>query len=88
MQPTLEQRLEKIEVRNARVERDKAWEGSPARKALVAVSTYTTLALYFYFVLHIEPLLNAIVPTIGFLLSTFTFPFFKRVWIRYVFRTI
>lgn len=80
---SLDIRLRKIEQRNSRVEADKAWEGSVARKILIVISTYLTLALYFYFVLHVEPFLNAIVPTAGFLLSTFTFPFFKKLWILY-----
>lgn len=80
----LEKRISLIEQRNKRVEKDKAWEISLTRKLLVILFTYLTLAIYFHFVLHINPWLNAIVPTLGFFLSTLTLPFFKNLWERYI----
>ena len=78
---TIEQRLEAIEARNKRVENDKAWEGSWTRKLLIVVFTYVTIGMYLKFIVGIDPWINAIVPTIGFLLSTITLPYFKQVWI-------
>ncbi len=83
---TLEERILKIEERNRKVETDKAWETSYTRRILIAIFTYLAIALYFKFVLHIEPWINAIVPSIGFLLSTLTLPFFKDLWKRYVYK--
>lgn len=80
---TLEERVKKIEERNARVQADKAWEGSVTRKVLVAVFTYAIIGIFFTIVGVVSPWVNAIVPTLGFLLSTLTMPFFKKVWIRY-----
>jgi hypothetical protein len=82
----LERRIEKIEKRNKNVEADKAWETSWTRKILIAVFTYTAIALYMLFVLEINPWVNAIVPTVGFLLSTLTFPYFKDFWEKYIYK--
>lgn len=78
----LEKRISEIEKRNARVETDKAWETSWTRKVLLAFFTYTSIALYFYVISVPSPLLNAVVPTVGFLLSTLTLPYFRRIWER------
>ena len=79
---TIEERLDAIEARNKRVELDKKWEGSWTRKVLIILFTYTTIGLYLKFIVGIDPWINAIVPTIGFLLSTLTLPFFKKIWIE------
>ena len=79
----LEQRVKKIEDRNRRVEIDKAWETSLTRKVLIALFTYLSIALYLKFIVGIDPWINAIVPTVGFLLSTLTLSFFKSLWIKY-----
>ncbi|OGH11393.1 MAG: hypothetical protein A3B38_01025 [Candidatus Levybacteria bacterium RIFCSPLOWO2_01_FULL_36_13] len=81
---TLEQRIEKIEKRNREVEENKAWETSWTRKGVVAFFTYLAIALYLKFVVGVEPWFNAIVPTVGFLLSTLTLPYFKTLWSKYI----
>jgi hypothetical protein len=78
----LEKRIEAVEERNRRVEADKAWETSKARKLLIAFFTYFAIALYMYAIGVPMPWTNAVVPTVGFLLSTLTFPFFKELWLR------
>lgn len=83
----LESRIVKIEERNKKVEVDKAWENSYSRKILVAVFTYIVIAIYFKYVLRIDPWVNAIVPTLGFLLSTLAFPYFKGIWSKYFYKT-
>ncbi len=79
----LEARLQKVEERNARVEADKAWEESYARKALIAIFTYLAIGFYFQYLGIENAWLNAIVPALAFLLSTLTLPVFKNVWMRY-----
>ena len=81
---SLEERVAKIEARNKRVEADKAWEGSWTRKGLIALFTYLAIALYMKFVLGLNPWINAIVPTVGFLLSTLTLSWFKQLWMQYI----
>lgn len=83
---SLEERVAGIEERNRKVETDKAWEISWTRKILLAVFTYLAIAFYLKFIVQIEPWLNAIVPSIGFLLSTLTLPFFKEFWSKYLYK--
>ena len=80
---TLKDRIEQIEKRNKNVELDKAWETSWTRRGLIAIFTYLAIAIYLKFVVGIEPWMNAIVPTVGFLLSTLTLPFFKSLWEKF-----
>lgn len=82
----LEARIQKIETRNTAVEVNKAWETSLTRKLLIIVFTYLAIALYLRFVVGINPWINAIVPAIGFLLSTLTLPWFKKLWGRYLYK--
>ncbi len=76
----LETRLRTIEERNKRVELDKKWEGSWVRRILLMLFTYLAIFLYFLAINIEQAYLNAVVPTIGFLLSTLTLPLFKRLW--------
>lgn len=79
---SIEQRINRIEERNNRVEADKAWETSWLRKVLIILFTYLSIALYLKFIVGIDPWINAVVPSIGFLLSTLTLPYFKKWWIE------
>lgn len=79
----LAKEIEKLKSRNKRVEGDKAWETSYVRRALLMLFTYLAIALYMYIVKIPQPWLNAIVPTVGFMLSTLTLPFFKKQWLKY-----
>lgn len=81
--PSIEERLAKIEERNQKVELDKAWETSFARKVLLAVFTYLVISLFFVVMDIPRPWINAIVPTLGFLISTWSLPYFKNVWIKF-----
>ncbi|MFZ1258630.1 MAG: hypothetical protein WAQ25_04120 [Candidatus Saccharimonas sp.] len=82
MTAPLHHRVRHIEERNQRVEFDKAWESSWTRKVCIATLTYVVVWLYLYFVVHVDPWINALVPTIGFLLSTLTLGWVKGQWIR------
>lgn len=79
----LENRLKKIEDRNIKVEQEKKWETSMVRKISIALITYFILALYFGLILKVDPWINAIVPTVGFLLSTLSLSIIKNVWLKY-----
>lgn len=83
---TIEERIAKIEERNRSVERNKAWETSWMRKLLIAIFTYCIIALYMKFILGVNPWINAIVPTVGFLLSTLALSWFKSLWARYMYK--
>lgn len=77
----LESRIAALEARNARVEADKAWETSWVRRGGIMVLTYIVVVCYLHFVIHINPWLNAIVPVVGFFLSTLTLEALKKYWI-------
>ncbi|MFA5770319.1 MAG: hypothetical protein WC894_02390 [Patescibacteria group bacterium] len=79
----LEKEILAIKNRNKKVEIDKAWETSWTRKLLLVTFTYLGIGFYLRAIEIDKPWLNAIVPSIGFLLSTLTLPFFKKIWERY-----
>jgi hypothetical protein len=76
----LTERIARIEERNIKVEIDKAWETSWARRILIALFTYFAISVYLAAIHISRPWINAIVPTLGFMISTLTMPFFKRQW--------
>lgn len=78
---TLAERVERLEARNKRVEGDKAWETSWARRLAIIFLTYWVVVSYLHFVVHINPWINAFVPVIGFFLSTLTVSALKKYWI-------
>jgi hypothetical protein len=82
----LEADIKKIKERNERVEADKAWETSGTRKLIIAIFTYFAIGIYLWVIGVTEPWLNAIVPTVAFMLSTLTIPIFKKLWIRSVYK--
>lgn len=75
-----EKEIKKIQERNRRVELDKAWETSKTRKISVAVLTYFVMVLVMYSLNLDSPFIGAIIPTLGFTLSTFSLDFIKEIW--------
>ncbi len=78
----LERRVSEIEKRNARVEKDKAWETSFTRIVVVSFLTYFVTVLVFWMLGSERFFLNAFVPTIGFILSVQSVPMIKKWWNR------
>jgi preprotein translocase subunit SecF len=78
----LKEEIEKIQERNRRVEADKAWETSFTRMAVLAVITYIVAMLALWVIGNDAPFVNALIPTIGFLLSVQSLPLVKRWWVR------
>jgi len=74
--------INKIKERNKKVELDKAWETSITRKIIIAILTYIVITIFFYFAGLPKPLINSIVPSIAFILSTLSLPLFKKIWIN------
>ncbi len=79
----LGQRIKQIENRNKNVEFDKSWETSYTRRLLLTLFTYLAIGFYLQAVNIEKPWLNAIVPSVAFMLSTLTMPFFKKIWLSY-----
>ena len=85
-QKEIEKEINAIKERNKRVEADKAWETSKARKILIAVFTYIIIVLFFWAMNLPSPMVNAVVPTVGFVLSTLSLPYFKKYWIEKIYK--
>ncbi|MCX6695457.1 MAG: hypothetical protein NTU61_04100 [Candidatus Altiarchaeota archaeon] len=82
----LEQDVKAIKERNALVESQKSWETSNTRRILLLAFTYLAVGFYLQAINIPQPWLNAIVPAIAFMLSTLTLPFFRRIWLRYLYK--
>lgn len=80
----LEKEIEEIKERNRRVESDKAWELSVMRIILLMLFTYLAIGIYLRAINIPRPWLNAVVPSVAFMLSTLTLPFFKKLWLRHI----
>ncbi len=78
----IKDKLKIIERRNKRVELDKAWETSWTRMLSISILTYITIILFFIIAELPKPLINSIVPTTGFILSTLSLPYLKKLWIK------
>jgi len=78
----LDREIAKIKNRNKKVELDKTWEISWTRKICIAIFTYIVIGLFMASISVTKPWLNAIIPTMGFILSTMSLPFIKNVWLK------
>jgi len=86
---TATSRIEKLEAtlatvleRNRKVEIEKSWETSNTRKITIVILTYALMCLIFWW-LGVENLFrNAIIPTLGYYLSTQSLPMVKKWWLR------
>lgn len=81
MQST-EERLFEIEERNQRVEYDKAWEVSWTRRVIIAAVTYIVVAAFLSRIHPDNMWFDALIPCIGYLLSTLSLPPLKKYWIE------
>ncbi|MBU0577101.1 hypothetical protein KJ742_02270 [Patescibacteria group bacterium] len=77
----IQREIDLIKARNKKVEADKAWETSWARRFLIAITTYFLIVIFMYVVKFEKPFLGAIIPSIAYLLSVSTMPFLKKLWI-------
>lgn len=79
---SLQNEIDKIKERNTRVEKDKEWETSLIRRVSVAIATYIVVLLFFIVIGASQPLISALVPSIGFLLSTASLDVIKNRWLK------
>ncbi len=75
----LEARIRKIEKRNIQVEANKAWETSILRRVVVAILTYITIVTFFHAARLPNPWVNALVPTVAFILSTLSLALLREI---------
>ena len=81
MSQDLNKRIEVIEARNKKVELDKAWETSSARRILIVTLTYLVMAVFMMAADIDRPFVNALIPAAGFGLSTLTISYVKDRWV-------
>lgn len=86
MEEHIGETIERMLERNARVEADKAWEQSYVRIGSIALTTYLCVALVLYIIGVEQFYISAIVPVIGYLLSTLSLPFLKEWWTKNYFK--
>ncbi len=79
----LQQEVSLLNTRNRKVGLDKAWDQSLARTLFVAVMTFLCLGVYMSAIRVKNSWLSAIVPTVGFVLTTWSFPTAKNAWVRW-----
>jgi len=82
----IKREIDLIKERNKRVEADKAWETSKFRVFSIVAMTYIITAIVFYFIGVKNYLLSALIPTVGFYLSTQSLPFIKNWWVTKVYK--
>lgn len=82
----IKKEIDKIKERNKKVEINKAWETSWLRKILLMTLTYLIAAATLVTIKNPNPFLNALIPTVGFYLSTLTLPFIKNLWEKYIYK--
>lgn len=78
--PSLEQRIAAIEYRNKAVSSDKAWETSNLRRVVIAGTTYLVVVTYLTVTGADNTWLSAVVPAIGYLISTLVIKSVRDWW--------
>lgn len=79
----VEEEIKKIQERNKRVEKDKAWETSWTRRICIMVLTYIVVICYSYIIRKYDEIfLSSLVPVIGFTLSTLSLKLVRKIWER------
>lgn len=78
----LEEEIQLLKARNAKVESDKGWETSSARRIAVAAITYVVAGVTLSLIQANRPWLGAFIPTLGWILSTLSLPPLKKWWLR------
>jgi len=76
----LEQEIVNIKERNQKVSMDKAWEISWARRILISILTFVVAEAWLIVIHEPKSWLKALVPVLGYVLSTLTIPAIKKIW--------
>lgn len=77
----IEKEILKIKERNKRVELDKAWETSLARRICICILTYIVVVIYSIVINKNTSIwLSSLVPVIGFTLSTLSLKLVRNIW--------
>lgn len=77
-----EKELLEIKERNKKVELDKAWETSWFRRVFISVMTFIVAVVWLWLIGEPGFILKALVPALGYILSTLTIGPLKGWWIK------
>ena len=78
----LQKEIDELHQRNYEKDRGKEFESSYTRVIFLMFVTYWTLFGYMALIGTSRPFLDAIVPTVGFNISTWSLPHVKELWIQ------
>ncbi len=78
----IQREIDAIKKRNKRVEANKSWETSWARRILVTVLTYIVIVIFMLMAKFEQPFTSALVPSAAYLISMSTLSIFKKGWIK------
>lgn len=78
----INQEIAAIHDRNRKVEADKAWETSWARRLVIAAMTYIVALVWLFVIKNSSPWFNAFIPAVGYILSTLSLPAIKNFWLK------
>lgn len=77
----IEKEIINIKKRNKQKKLDKEWETSFTRRIFIMLLTYIVVVIYSYLIRnHNFIFLSSLVPVIGFLLSTLSLKFIRKIW--------
>lgn len=77
----LKEEIKIIKRRNERVELDKKWETSWTRRACICLMTYAIVIVYSLLIQSVSnAFLTSLVPVLGFLLSTLSLNWIRKIW--------
>ena len=78
----IEKEIEALKERNQRVEAEKGWETSYVRVFSIAFITYIVAVIVLYLIGIENYFVAALVPALGYVLSTLSLPALRRWWIE------
>ena len=76
----IEREIEDLKARNVRVDENKAWETSFVWRIFLLLFTYVLTAVVFWAIGVRNFALNALIPALGYYLSTLSIPFLRNSW--------
>ena len=80
----INEEIDEIKKRNARVELDKQWETCWLRRLCICILTYFVVVLYSYTINNFSSVwLSSFVPVLGFTLSNLSLKLIRRFWEKY-----
>ena len=82
MDQELRNEIQLIKERNRQVELNKAWETSWTRRVFILAMTFIVACVWLFVIGEQDIFLKAMVPTVGYLLSTLSIPWLKTWWQR------